>query len=53
MKFEMEIKEIKQRKTVSNDHEFSIKMVCADSKLLSLGVIPPNKLVTVDFEVEE
>jgi hypothetical protein len=53
MKFIMEIKEIKQRKTPSNDNEFSIKLVTDDKNLMALAAIPSEQLVEVEFRGEK
>jgi len=50
MKFEMEIKEVKSKKTISNDMEYSIRLTTGDHNLLSLGAIPPNQTVLVEFK---
>ena len=52
MQFIAEIVEIKQRKTVSLDHEFTIKLRTSDKLLLSLGAIPADSNVLVEIKDE-
>lgn len=52
MKFKAEIKEIKQRKMVSLDNEYSIRLVTDDSKILDLGKLPPDVIVDVEIRKE-
>ncbi len=53
MKYIMEIKEIKQRKTVSNDNEYSIKLITNQKELMLLADIPSDELVSVEIKRED
>lgn len=50
MKFIAEIKEIKQRKTVSMDNEYSIKLVTDNKDLMTLSSIPSDSTVVVEIK---
>jgi len=50
MKFLMEIKEIKQKKLVSLDNEYSIRLVTDDRSLMELSNIPSDQIVEVEIK---
>ncbi len=52
MKFKAEIREIKQRKTVSLDNEYSIKLVTDDKKIMELSNIDSDKIVVIEINPE-
>jgi hypothetical protein len=47
MKFNMEIKEIKQKKSASLDNVYSITLVTDDRGLMDLSNIPSDEVVEV------
>ena len=47
MKFIAEIIEIKERKTVSLDKEYTIKLRTEDNSVMTLSAIPSDSLVEV------
>lgn len=49
VKFWAEIKEIKVKKTVSLDLEYSIKLTTDNKNLLELGNIPADQIVEVQI----
>lgn len=50
MKFQAEIKEIKQKKTASLDNEYSIRLVTDDRTLMELSRIPADEVVSVEIK---
>lgn len=52
MKFICEIVEIKERKTVSLDKEYTIKLRTEDYNVMGLSAIPADELVEVDIQPE-
>ena len=52
MKFTGEIVEIKERKTVSLDKEYTIKLRTEDNSVMTLSAIPADSLVTVEIKGE-
>ena len=53
MNFKAEIKQIKSRKTVSLDIEYTVTLVTNDPAVLSLGALSPETLVNVKVEPED
>lgn len=55
LEFEAEIKETKQVKLVSQDNQYSLRLVTDDPKILSLGALPSDITVkvVVKFEVKK
>jgi hypothetical protein len=52
MKFIAEIVEIKERKTVSLDKEYTIKLRTEDNLVMTLSAIPADSLVTIEIKGE-
>lgn len=52
MKFIGEIVEIKERKTVSLDKEYTIKIRTEDNSLMTLAAIPADSLVSIEIKGE-
>lgn len=52
MQFIAEIVEIKERKTVSLDKEYTIKLRTDDNAVMTLSAIPADSLVTITVEGE-
>jgi hypothetical protein len=52
MKFIGEIVEIKERKTVSLDKEYTIKLRTEDNSIMMLSSIPSDSLVVVEIKEE-
>lgn len=52
MKFIAEIVEIKERKTVSLDKEYTIKLRTTDNLIMTLSAIPADELVTIEVKGE-
>ena len=50
MNFIAEIIEIKQRKTVDNEHEYTIKLRTSDTMIMSLSAIPADTIVVVEIK---
>jgi len=47
MQFTAEIIEIKQRKTPSLDHEYTLKLVTDDKSIMALSAYPADTVMTV------
>jgi hypothetical protein len=52
MKFIAEIVEIKERKTVSLDKEYIVKLRTDNNLVMTLSAIPADELVTVEIKGE-
>jgi hypothetical protein len=52
MQFIAEIVEIKERKTVSLDKEYTVKLRTEDNNVMTLSAIPADSLVQVEVKVE-
>ena len=52
MKFTAEIIELKERKTVSLDKEYTLKLRTEDNQIMALSAIPADCVVTVTIESE-
>lgn len=50
IEFIAEIREVKSKKLVSNDLEFSVRLSGESSEILKLGEIPPDQVVKVTIE---
>ena len=48
LKFEAEIKEVKQLKTVSMDNVYSVRFITDDSGVMDLGKLPADSTVMVE-----
>jgi hypothetical protein len=52
MKFIAEIVEIKERKTISLDKEYTVKLRTEDNSVMTLSTIPADELVSVEIKGE-
>lgn len=52
MKFKAEIKEVKSRKLITNDIEYSLKLTTSDPQILGLGAIPADEILDVDIALK-
>lgn len=50
--FSAEIKEVKSKKLVSNDIEYSIRLTTNNPNILSLAVVPADSLIKVIIQKE-
>lgn len=53
VKFIAEIKEVKSRKTASNDMEYRLVVVTDDPALMALGLLDAQTLIKLSVEVAE
>lgn len=53
MKFKALITELKQKRTASNDNEFSIKLQTEDHTVMALSAIPSDVVLSVIIDEEE
>lgn len=53
MKIKTIITELKQKRTSSNDNEFSLKLVTEDNQIMALSAYPSDTVFTVTIEPEE
>lgn len=53
MKFEAEIKEVKQYKAASLDNVYSIRLITDDREIMDLGKISPQMTVVVEITPKE
>ena len=51
MEFIAEITQTKQRKLVSLDNQYELKLVTDDPNIMDLGKLPPDVLVKVKVEI--
>lgn len=52
MKFKAIITELKQKRTASQDNEFSLKLVTEDNQIMALSAFPSDTVFEVDISPE-
>ena len=53
MEFIAEIREVKSKKLITNDIEFTVKLNTSDPAILELAKIPADQLIKVVIEIDD
>lgn len=53
IEFLAEVREVKSKKLITNDIEYSVKLTGSSPKILELGLLPAETILKVITEIEE